>query len=68
MNGFFDCKNNTAEAQNRSEDGRCPNQPENEMVPALHAADFGIVAHEVGTMRMKCSKDSKGAVNGHLKL
>lgn len=39
------------------------------MAPALQVADFGIVAHKVGTMRMKRGeKHQKGVVDEHLKF
>jgi choline dehydrogenase-like flavoprotein len=40
-----------------------------ESVPAMMMADFGVVAHEVGTMRMRRNKhDQKGVVNEDLKF
>jgi len=65
---FFESKNDAAETDKLFGGDRCPNEAEMDILPAMRVADFGVVAHEVGTMRMKRTEDSKGVVDGHLRL
>jgi choline dehydrogenase-like flavoprotein len=68
-NAFFSKTSPVSEGNGGTEEAKAPGTNPSEDAPPMKLADFGVVAHEVGTMRMKqCKEDAKGVVDENLQF
>lgn len=74
MKEFLECEIATDDESDHEKNMSLGKDPQSQMqdvesAPAFKVADFGVVAHEVGTMRMRRNEDDlKGVVDENLKF